>query len=73
MSSSDILKDLINTYGILEKEKNDQIIEDFFKNNPNITSGLLKKFIEYYNSISQKPINQYAIDNYFRYMSNYKK
>ena len=69
MSSSDILKDLINTYGTLGKEKNDQIINDFFKNNPNITSELLKNFIEYYNSVSQKPITQYALNNFFKYMN----
>lgn len=68
MSKEDILSDLINTYGGLEKEKNDQIIKDFFENNSNIKFSILNKFINYYNSVSPKPITQHALDNYFKYM-----
>jgi hypothetical protein len=66
LSKKEILFDLISTCGSLSEDQNKKIIDDFFKNN----MGILKinDFINFYNSNVHKPINDYAIYMFFRYM-----
>lgn len=66
MSSKKILYDLISTYGNLRKEQNEKIIDDYFKENSNPIK--INNFINYYNQFCIRPINDYAINMYFKYM-----
>ena len=66
MSNREILMNLISTYGSLNQNQNKKIINDYFENNQNLFK--LNDFIKYYNSNTNKPINDYAIYMFFRYM-----
>ena len=66
MSNKKILMDLISTYGSLSHNQNQKIIDDFFNQPKDIFK--IKDFIEYYNSNTNKPINDYALSMYFRYI-----
>ena len=52
MSNKKILMNLISTYGSLNEDQNKKIINDF---------------INFYNSNTDKPINDYALKMFFKY------
>jgi len=66
LSNKEILMDLISTYGSLSEVQNEKIINDFFESNQNFFR--LNDFIKYYNSNTNKPINDYALSMFFKYM-----
>ena len=65
MSNKKILMVLISTYGSLSEDKNKKIINDYFKNNEKIFR--INDFINFYNSNTNKPINDYALKMFFKY------
>jgi len=65
LSNKKILMDLISTYGSLSEDKNKKIINDYFKNNEKIFR--INDFINFYNSNTNKPINDYALKMFFKY------
>jgi len=66
LNNKKILMHLISTYGSLSHNQNQKIIDGFFNQSKDIFK--IKDFIEYYNSNANKPINDYALSMYFRYM-----
>jgi hypothetical protein len=66
MGRNEILFNLISTYGVLSKEQNKKIINDYEELNPDSVG--LYKFINYYNQFTQKPIKQDQINMFFKYI-----
>lgn len=66
MNKNEILFDLISTYGILSKEQNIKIINQFYLQNPNFVG--FYKFINYYNEFTEKPIKEDQINMFFKYL-----
>lgn len=66
MNKTEILFNLISTYGNLSEEQNKKIIQDFYEKNPNFVG--IHKFLNYYNQFTERQIKQEQLNMFFKYI-----